>query len=59
MRMTRRAALAALALPVVGRAQDGFPNRAVRLIVPYSAGGIADTVARIVQPRVAEALGHP
>jgi tripartite-type tricarboxylate transporter receptor subunit TctC len=58
MRMTRRAALAALALPAVARAQDGFPNRAVRLIVPYSAGGIADTVARIVQPKVGEALGQ-
>ena len=58
MRITRRAALAALGMPAIARAQDGFPNRAVRLIVPYSAGGIADTVARIVQPKVGEALGQ-
>lgn len=58
MRLTRRAVLAALALPALARAQDGFPNRPVRLIVPYSAGGIADTVARILQPKVAEALGQ-
>ena len=59
MRITRREVLAAALLaPCVARAQDGFPNRAVRLIVPYSAGGIADTVARIVQPKVGEALGQ-
>ncbi|MBK1658382.1 Bug family tripartite tricarboxylate transporter substrate binding protein [Paracraurococcus ruber] len=59
MHATRRAALAAgLALPFAARAQEGFPSRPVRLIVPYSAGGIADTVARIVQPKVAEHLGQ-
>jgi tripartite-type tricarboxylate transporter receptor subunit TctC len=59
MTTTRRAALAgALAAPFAVRAQDGFPSRSVRLIVPYSAGGIADTVARIVQPKVGEALGQ-
>jgi len=58
MRITRRAALAALAAPALARAQEGYPSRSVRLIVPYSAGGIADTVARIVQPKVAEALGQ-
>ncbi|WP_431267415.1 Bug family tripartite tricarboxylate transporter substrate binding protein [Dankookia sp. P2] len=58
MSITRRTMLAVLAMPAVARAQDGFPNRPVRLIVPYSAGGIADTVARIVQPRVAESLGQ-
>ena len=35
-----------------------FPNRPVRLICPYSAGGIADTVARIVQARTGEHLGQ-
>ncbi|MDO9710334.1 Bug family tripartite tricarboxylate transporter substrate binding protein [Paracraurococcus lichenis] len=59
MPITRRAALAgSLAAPILARAEDGFPNRPVRLVVPYSAGGIADTVARIVQPKVAEHLGQ-
>ena len=31
----------------------------MRLICPYSAGGVADTVARIVQPKVGEQLGQP
>src|SRR4051812_26812529 len=69
MSVTRRAALAGsllagpllagpLGMPMRARAEDAFPNRAVRLIVPYSAGGIADTVARIVQPKVGEQLGQ-
>lgn len=44
-----------LALPFVSRrsmAQGSYPDRPVRLIVPYSAGGIADTIARIIQPKV-------
>ncbi len=56
---TRRALLAAgLALPSIARAQADFPNRPVRLVVPYSAGGVADTVARIIQPKVGEHLGQ-
>jgi tripartite-type tricarboxylate transporter receptor subunit TctC len=56
----RRRALLATPLPWAAAAQPAgeFPNRAVRLICPYSAGGIADTVARIVQPKVGEHLGQ-
>ncbi len=54
----RRALLgAALAAPAL--AQEGFPNRPVRLVVAYSAGGVADTCCRILQQRVGEALGQP
>jgi tripartite-type tricarboxylate transporter receptor subunit TctC len=63
---TRRAALSALlATPLLNRvagAQDGagdFPNRPVRIVLPYAAGGQADTIARIMQPRMSEALGQP
>src|SRR3954451_23201461 len=56
--MRRRTLLAAAALPFPALAQAGFPSRPVRLVCPYSAGGIADTVARIVQPKAAEALGQ-
>ena len=47
-----------LALPGLARAQASWPDRPVRFIVPYSAGGVADTIARIMQPRVAEHLGQ-
>jgi tripartite-type tricarboxylate transporter receptor subunit TctC len=36
-----------------------YPDRPVRLVVPFPAGGGADTLARIIMPRVAQALGAP
>jgi tripartite-type tricarboxylate transporter receptor subunit TctC len=57
--MHRRILVAGLlAAPALARGQ-GFPDRPVRLVVPYSAGGVADTVARILQPKIAENLGQP
>ncbi len=50
--------LAAPTLSLPARAQASWPDRPVRFIVPYSAGGVADTIARILQPRVAEHLGQ-
>lgn len=64
--LTRRATLPALlASPLLGRAAAAqgdagdFPNRPVRIILPYAAGGQADTIARLLQPRMTEALGQP
>ena len=39
-------------------AQD-YPNRPIRIIVPFPAGGLVDTVARQVASRLADALGRP
>jgi tripartite-type tricarboxylate transporter receptor subunit TctC len=50
--------LGALAAPFAARAQTAWPDRPVRLVVPYSAGGVADTITRIVQARVSEQLGQ-
>ena len=36
-----------------------FPTRAVRVVVPYSAGGPADIVARMLAQRVTKQLGQP
>jgi tripartite-type tricarboxylate transporter receptor subunit TctC len=36
-----------------------FPSRPIRLIVPLSPGGFADTPARMLGPRLAEQLGKP
>ena len=52
------AALAALALPSSAGAQGAYPNRPVKFVVPYSAGGLPDTVARIFGQRLGEALGQ-
>ncbi|MCO6414588.1 tripartite tricarboxylate transporter substrate binding protein [Siccirubricoccus sp. KC 17139] len=52
-------ALAAAAwLPALARAQ-GWPNRPVRLIVPYAPGGANDILARLYGRRLTERLGQP
>jgi tripartite-type tricarboxylate transporter receptor subunit TctC len=64
--ITRRASLAratALALsgiylPNSAIAQAGYPNRAIKFVVPYAAGGLPDTVARIFAQRLGERLGQ-
>jgi tripartite-type tricarboxylate transporter receptor subunit TctC len=50
-------ALAAVA-PASSAPADDYPTRPVRLIVPFAAGGAADTVARIIGKRVGDALGQ-
>ena len=50
------AALSALALPV--RAQS-WPAKAIRVVVPYPAGGVSDLVARAIGEKLAAALGQP
>ncbi|WP_137124428.1 tripartite tricarboxylate transporter substrate binding protein [Roseomonas sp. HF4] len=49
------AGLAALPLPALA----AWPERPVRVVVPFAAGGNADTIARILQPRLQEKLGQP
>lgn len=50
------ALLATLSLPLA--AQD-YPSRVVHVYVPSSAGGASDIAARLVSPKLAEALGQP
>jgi tripartite-type tricarboxylate transporter receptor subunit TctC len=46
------------AMPGITWAQQDYPARAVRLIVPSSPGGGTDTTARILSPKLADALGQ-
>jgi tripartite-type tricarboxylate transporter receptor subunit TctC len=45
--------LASLAMPATGFAQEGFPSRPVRIVVPYSPGSVVDVFARIVAQNMA------
>jgi tripartite-type tricarboxylate transporter receptor subunit TctC len=51
---------AGLATPSVLRAQGAaWPERPVRLVVPFRPGGSNDTIARLMQPKLQEILGQP
>jgi tripartite-type tricarboxylate transporter receptor subunit TctC len=46
------------AAPMVARAQGAYPNKPIKFVVPYSAGGLPDTVARIFAQRLGNRLGQ-
>ena len=55
-------ALAAFALVLAGAdaaLAQGWPNRPIRMIVPYTPGGYTDLMARLVGQKISDALGQP
>jgi tripartite-type tricarboxylate transporter receptor subunit TctC len=59
MMPTRKFAFAVVLALAAGPAlADDYPTHPIRLIVPFAAGGAADSVARIVGKRVGDALGQ-
>ena len=50
-------AVAAVALPFGASAQD-YPERAITIVVPFSAGGPTDTVTRLVAEAMSKDLGQ-
>jgi tripartite-type tricarboxylate transporter receptor subunit TctC len=62
----RRRVLAALttfallvAAPCTGYAQSAWPNRPLRIIVPFGPGGASDILARLLAKELTEKLGQP
>ncbi len=51
--------LAASLMTVTAWAQDVWPSKPIRIIVPYSAGSAADAAARIAAEKLTPVLGQP
>jgi tripartite-type tricarboxylate transporter receptor subunit TctC len=51
-------AAAMLAAPGIASAQ-AWPNRPIRMVIPWPPGGTTDILARIIQPPLSTALGQP
>jgi tripartite-type tricarboxylate transporter receptor subunit TctC len=58
LRLAAGALLCALAI-LPAAAQESFPNRPIRFIVPFAAGGPSDIVARLLAQKMTETLGQP
>jgi tripartite-type tricarboxylate transporter receptor subunit TctC len=51
--------LAALLIAFPVFAQETYPSRPIRLVVPYAPGGVSDITGRIVAQKMTELLGQP
>jgi tripartite-type tricarboxylate transporter receptor subunit TctC len=61
---TRRSGLAALGLAIATlfcapQQACAFPDRPIRFVIPLPPGGIADIVARVMQPQLEKSFGKP
>lgn len=57
--LNRRTLITALALTSASAFGQSYPNRPIRLIVPFPAGGSVDMVARLVGKKLSESMGQP
>jgi tripartite-type tricarboxylate transporter receptor subunit TctC len=49
---------AAVAMPMVARAQSAWPTKPIRWIVPFAPGGGTDTVSRLIADQLSRSLGQ-
>jgi tripartite-type tricarboxylate transporter receptor subunit TctC len=60
LNLVRTLVFATLSLALLGTAiAQSFPSRAIRVIVPYSAGTGSDLIARIIAPPLSERIKQP
>src|SRR6185436_10488696 len=57
-KLARIAAVLAACLATTALAQ-GYPNKPIKWIVPYTPGGITDSVTRLVTAKLQDSLGQP
>ena len=60
IRTLRRSFLAATLalLPLAAAAQAGYPNKPIRVIVPFAAGSTTDIIARAISDKMSASLGQ-
>ena len=58
MMKRRLVLLLTFAMPALGMAQDRFPEKPVRFIVPFPPGGGTDALARILGAKLGEMWGQ-
>jgi tripartite-type tricarboxylate transporter receptor subunit TctC len=51
--------LLAAAFAAPAQAPQPYPSRPIKWVVPYTPGGITDTVTRILAAKLQEAVGQP
>ena len=52
------AGIGALAAPAIARADSKFPDRTIRLVVPFPAGGATDVIGRMFADKLSHQLGQ-
>ena len=61
MKLTRRAvavATLAFAAPLAAFAQAGYPNKPIKVIVPFAAGSTTDIIARAIADKMGQSMGQ-
>lgn len=56
--LTRLVTAAAMLLPLGAALAQDYPNKPLKLVVPYAAGGPLDVVARVYAQKLGESLGQ-
>ena len=59
MRLASWISLVFLGLASGALAQSGYPNKPIRIVVGYAAGGGNDIIVRVMQPEMSKGLGQP